>query len=50
MNELEKQRADERKKTYEPPKIEETADFETLALSCGKFGGTPSCYQSGSAS
>jgi len=27
---------------YEPPAIEETSEFETLALSCGHTDGSPS--------
>ena len=27
---------------YEPPAIEETAEFETLALACGHVEGSPS--------
>ncbi len=31
---------------YEPPRIEESADFETLALQCGRTSG-PNCYYTG---
>jgi hypothetical protein len=32
------------RRPYEPPAIEQTSEFETLALACGPFpGGGPDC-------
>ncbi len=31
---------------YEPPRIEQSAEFETLALQCGRTTG-PTCYYYG---
>ncbi len=36
-----------RRRAYEPPAIEETASFETLALACGKTVGDGSCPYNG---
>ncbi len=34
------------RRPYEPPAIEESSEFETLALTCGKVGGL-TCYYGG---
>ncbi len=36
----------EERPPYEPPRIEESAVFETLSLQCGRTSG-PDCYYSG---
>ena len=38
--------ASEPRRPYEPPAIEQSSDFETLALSCGQVGGLD-CYYGG---
>ncbi len=38
------------RKPYEPPRVVESASFETLALSCGKFPFPDACYYEGNSS
>jgi hypothetical protein len=40
-------KAPARKRAYRPPAIEDTAGFETLALTCGKFPDNINCSYSG---
>lgn len=37
----------EKKKPYEPPRVLETAEFETLALNCVKIPGDADCELTG---